>query len=274
MQFVRSYKDASRIYLLLEYIKGIDLELVMNHIGLLSNSDSLFYAASILLSLEYLHERDILYRDLNPTNVLIGEDGFIKLIDLGSAKIVQSRTATLVGLAFYTAPEVIAGRGYGQSADLWSFGVLLYEMLCGKVPFGHSEADPYRVYELILSQELDFPRDIAPLADAASALIRMLLNKLSEKRLLSGFEKIRSHEWFAGVDWEELYCKNTVPPYRPTLKANSEELDELFRDQDIAWDYIIQNDSAAEEESSTLLVENCFSDIQHTVSHHWDQQFS
>ena len=179
MKYIKSFKDEKRIYFLFEYIKGYDLNKIMNHIGILNNNDSVYYAASLLLVLEYLHSKNIICRDLKPENIIIGEEGFIKLIDLGSAKKIQGRTYTLIGTPFYIAPEVIVGRGYGNSADLWSLGVMIYEFLYGQVPFGHAENNPYAIYEQILSKELEFPKDIPPLTDSAIFIIKDLLNKMN-----------------------------------------------------------------------------------------------
>ena len=118
MKYIKSFKDSKRIYFLLEFINGFDLSKIMNHVGLLNNNDSVFYAGSLVLVLEYLHERNIIYRDLKPENVIINSDGYIRLVDFGSAKYIQGRTYTLIGCAFYIAPEVIIGRGYSKNADL------------------------------------------------------------------------------------------------------------------------------------------------------------
>ena len=117
VKLVKSYKDAKRIYFLLEYIHGLELNMILHHVGLLTNSDSQFYIASMILILQYLHERDIIYRDLKPENIMVDRQGFIKLVDFGTAKIIQSRTYTLVGSPHYIAPEVIVGKGYGKAAD-------------------------------------------------------------------------------------------------------------------------------------------------------------
>lgn len=96
---------------------GLELNMILKHVGLLSNNDALFYVASILLVLQYLHERDIVYRDLKPTNIMIDINGYIKIIDFGSAKLFKGRTYTLIGSPHYIAPEVIVGKGYTKSCD-------------------------------------------------------------------------------------------------------------------------------------------------------------
>lgn len=271
MKFVKSYKDSKRIYFLLEYIQGYDLSIIMRHIGLFTNADSIFYSASLLLVLEYLHSRDILYRDLKPENVIIDSEGFVKLIDFGTAKVIQGRTYTLVGTPYYVAPEVIVGRGYGKSADLWSLGIMIYEFMCGKVPFGHSEEDPYRIYEAILKNSLEIAYDIPPLTDHAQSLLKKLLNKYSTSRQSETVERIKCHEWYNNVDWEDLYSKNLVPPYRPTVKPIDEDSDES--DQDHEWDLAIdtESDNNSIDESEILTEE--IKEYLSTIPHNWDKHF-
>jgi serine/threonine protein kinase len=96
-----------------------------------------FYAAEILVALEILHKYNIIYRDLKPENVVVDKEGHIKLIDFGFAKRLSStnnhRTSTNCGTMGYTAPEVLLGSslGYSFPADVWSFGILLCELIQG-----------------------------------------------------------------------------------------------------------------------------------------------
>ncbi len=90
-------------------------------LGILSKKSSQFYVASLALVLEFLHERDIAYRDLKPENVLLDGQGYVKVIDFGCAKKLKGRRSfTLVGTPHYISPEVILGKGYGTSTDMWA----------------------------------------------------------------------------------------------------------------------------------------------------------
>lgn len=271
MRFIKSFKDSRCIYFLIEYIKGLDLAKVMSHVGILTNSDSIFYAASMILSLEYLHQRDILFRDLKPENILVDQEGFVKFVDFSSAKVVQGRTYTLIGTAFYTAPEVIVGRGYSKSADIWSLGVIIYEFLCGMVPFGHFENDPYRVYELILSKSLEFPEGRQP-CDSAMNLLKHILDKYSESRLLETVEKIKACEWLSSVDWEDLYCKNLIPPYKPLFNKHLDDMPPDFMEFDQEWDYCIQNDLDKQSNSSPFPTDPDIEEYKNSIPYNWDNQ--
>ena len=117
LKLVKTFKDSKRIYFLTEFVRGLDLFDVLRQLNLVSDNDSKFYTASLILMFEHLHERDIIYRDLKPENVMVDDEGYPKLIDFGIAKIIQGRTYTVVGTPHYMAPEVIVGKGYGLLAD-------------------------------------------------------------------------------------------------------------------------------------------------------------
>ena len=93
----------------------------------------------MILALEYLHSKSIVYRDLKPENIMVNDAGYMYLIDLGTAKpLIKSRayrTYTIIGTPHYMAPEIILGKGYSFNVDLWSMGICMYEFMCGGVPY-------------------------------------------------------------------------------------------------------------------------------------------
>ena len=133
VKLVKTLKDDRYIYFLMEYIRGKEVFDVIRLIGLLNNSQTRFYACSIMLALDYLHERKFIYRDIKPENILVTDTvriffikGYIKLIDFGTAKQIIDRTSTIIGTPHYMAPEVVLGEGYTISIDFWSTGNLLF----------------------------------------------------------------------------------------------------------------------------------------------------
>ena len=200
-----------------------------------------FYAASIGIALDYLHNNGIIYRDIKPENILIGEDGYLKLIDFGMAKMVQGneKATSFCGTPEYLAPEIITGEGHNRAADWWSYGILIFEMLCGIPPFYCENTE--RMYDLITNAELRFPKRI-PLSDNAKDLIKKLLVKKQDKRLgvNKGFEEIKAHPFFQGFDFEALLNKKMEPPFIPTLhgKLDVGNFDEEFTSEDIATSVI------------------------------------
>jgi cGMP-dependent protein kinase len=145
--------------------------------------------------------KNIIYRDLKPQNVMIDEKGYIKLIDLGACKILgkTARTFTIVGTPHYMAPEVVDGKGYTFSADLWSLGVVFYEFLCGYVPYGDNAEDPMDIYDEIMNKKLSFPGFTKD--KKAKKIIEQLLSTIPEARSGGSFTTLKSHPWFNNFDW-------------------------------------------------------------------------
>merc|ERR1719436_2297113 len=130
-----------------------------------------FYAGSIVLALEYLHGRSIMYRDLKPEN---------ELVDFGCYKKAL-RTSTLVGTPEYLAPEVILGKGYTGAVDWWALGVMLHEFVVGPLPFGRDTDDQLELFREILEAPLQFPNYVSD--ETAIAVISGLLERGPELRV-------------------------------------------------------------------------------------------
>lgn len=197
MKLVKTFKDSDRLYFLTEFVRGKDLFDVLNDLNILNYNNSQFYASCILLILEHMHERNIIYRDLKPENIMIDDEGYPKLIDFGLAKIIEGRTYSLVGTPHYMAPEVIIGKGYGLQADLWCLGVIIFEFICGCMPFGDEEEDPLEIYKKILTDRLIFHPQIASNYKAKNTAAKLLIKNPA---LRGSIESIKTHELFEGVD--------------------------------------------------------------------------
>ena len=152
MKLIKTLKDEKNIYYLMEYLKGKELFDVIRDIGILNKNEAQFYIGSIMLAVQYLHERKFLFRDIKPENIMVLENGYIKLIDFGLAKEIKDKTKTIIGTPQYMAPEVILGELYSFEIDFWSIGVCLYEFCCGCLPFGENEEDPTKIYVSVLNK--------------------------------------------------------------------------------------------------------------------------
>ncbi|GLJ24573.1 hypothetical protein SUGI_0469530 [Cryptomeria japonica] len=213
-------QDKECIYLILEYVCGGELFRHLRHWGRFSEPTARFYAAQVLLSFEYLHSRNIIYRDLKPENLLLDEMGYIKVADFGFAKVVDRRTFTLCGTPDYLAPEILLNKGHGKPVDWWTFGVLVYEMLAGFTPF--QDSDTFGTYQKILKCKLRFPTHFSY---NARDLINKLLTPDLTKRigcLKGGVRDIKSHPFFEHVDWDWLLQKRETPPYKPICNGKED----------------------------------------------------
>jgi len=164
---------------------------------------------------EYLQTKHILYRDLKPENVLIDEDGYLKLTDFGFAKVVETRTYTLCGTPEYLAPEVLLNKGHGKPVDWWTLGILTYEMIAGIDPFNNAE--PMTIYTNILKGKIKFPRDFDK--NAKSLVKHLLVADVTLRYgcLKNGSNDIKDHRWFKNLDWYKLSVKKLPAPYLPQI---------------------------------------------------------
>lgn len=167
--------------------------------GRLSECQTRRIAAELILALEHLHKRGVVYRDLKLENVLIDSSGHIKLGDFGLAKRLHGceRTGSVCGTRNYLPPEMLHGRMYGTEADIWSFGVLLYRMLTGTFPFDGVRSR--EVFGKIKRGALRVPPWISA---EARGLLHGLLRKETKGRM--DLEQVKNHEFFGGVIWREV----------------------------------------------------------------------
>uniref|UniRef100_A0A8D3B773 non-specific serine/threonine protein kinase n=1 Tax=Scophthalmus maximus TaxID=52904 RepID=A0A8D3B773_SCOMX len=195
-----------------------------------------FYGAEIVSALDYLHSAKIVYRDLKLENLMLDKDGHIKITDFGLCKegITDAATMkTFCGTPEYLAPEVLEDNDYGRAVDWWGLGVVTYEMMCGRLPFYNQDHE--KLFELILMEDIKFPRTLS--ADAKSLLSGLLI-KDPNKRLGGGpddAKEIMRHSYFSGVDWQDVYDKKLVPPFKPqvTSETDTRYFDEEFTAQTI-----------------------------------------
>ncbi|KAL3317174.1 hypothetical protein Ciccas_004167 [Cichlidogyrus casuarinus] len=198
------FKNKRHLYIVLEFAQGGDLynqSIIRN--SCFSEHETRFLSGQVLLGLEYMHSCNIVYRDLKPENILLSISGNVKLTDMGFAKRVDLRTYTFCGTPPYIAPEIIAFNGYGKAADWWSFGVFVYVLASGSLPFYHEKDE--KLYELIMQGKFEQnPRFSEPLKE----LIKNLLQGDLSKRwgnLYKGVEDIKKAEFYESINWMGLY---------------------------------------------------------------------
>lgn len=216
-----TFQDQQNLFMLLEYAIGGELFTYLRRAGRFPLGTTKFYAAEIVLALEYMHNLNIVYRDLKPENLLLDSRGHIKIADFGFAKIIpDNKTWTLCGTPEYLAPEIILGRGHGRPVDWWALGILIYEMMAGFPPF--YDETPFLIYEKILAGNLEFPPHFdGPLCD----LLTGLLQPDPQKRLgcgAAGAESVKQHPWFAAVNWDALAHKLIQAPFVPPVRHSGD----------------------------------------------------
>jgi len=222
---VRTFELPRARYILTELLTGGELLAALDEIDRpLNRSEAQFYAGSLVLVLDYLHDKGIVFRDLKPENVMLDAEGYLKLIDFGTAKKLDEtrRTFTRIGSYHFMAPEIFRGDGYGTSVDLWSLGIMLYEFVCGYLPFGRDIEDStgVEICRAVQTTNLTFPSTF--LDREGKHVIRGLLSKGPERRLGSGpdgYRYLKDHAFFSveGKEtlFDQLLRRRLHPPFVP-----------------------------------------------------------
>ena len=245
-----AFQDSQNLYLLTEFMQGGELFFHLYREKRFNDDKAKFYLVEIILAIEFLHKKKMMYRDLKPENVLIDKNGHIKLTDFGLSKILskdKEKTYTICGTPQYLAPEILTCDGYDDSVDWWSLGCIMHKMLIGTEPF-HFNKDESLSPELY-EKDLYIPDYVTK---EAKDLIKKLLVINPKKRLGSGPEgadKIKSHPYFKGIDWDKAWRKELVPPFIPEL---SNELDLKYFDRGFTDERI---ESYCDEEPSSQINE-------------------
>ena len=238
------FQTQERLYFVMNFIRGGELFNHLHNCKYFPEEEAKFYSAIIGLALEYLHTHGIVYRDIKPDNILIDEDGYLKLADFGMAKMLKDKEKafSLCGTPEYFAPEIITREGHNKSADWWSYGILLYEMLYGIPPFYSKNTE--KMFELITKSDLKFPKKIQ-ISDNAKDLIKKLLIKDQDLRLGAegGFETIKNHSFFKGFDFKALEEKKLEAPFIPTLRGSMDvtNFDSKYTSEEVVTSEISPN---------------------------------
>jgi serine/threonine protein kinase len=178
----------------------------------LTESKTRFYLAELVLAFEYMHSKNIVYRDLKPENVIIDIDGHIKLADFGLSKeLKKSHTQSFWGSPEYMSPEMLRGETHDLRLDLYCIGTLMYEMMTGLPP--HYSKDVNTMYQQIVDDPVLYPPF---LSRSAASLMNKLLWKFPIDRFQT-IEEVKNHEFFKDVNWDDYYNKRVEPEWKPDL---------------------------------------------------------
>ena len=231
LKLVCTFQDKNLLYMLMELCLGGELFSLLHYHGGPSDGRGLnpmhamFYSACTLDGLAYLHSKKICYRDLKPENLLIDTEGYIKIVDFGFAKVIESKSYTLCGTPEYLAPEIVLAKGHNKGVDYWALGVLLYEMRHTYSPYAQDcdVNDHVAICKNIVKNQLKFP---AGCSDTPCAkLIQGLLTTQPHMRLgcmAGGATDIKNHDFFKGLSWNKLLQKETKAPWIPKLKSKKD----------------------------------------------------
>ncbi|XP_015210724.1 serine/threonine-protein kinase N2 isoform X3 [Lepisosteus oculatus] len=216
------FQTKEHVCFVMEYAAGGDLMMHI-HADVFSEPRAVFYAACVVLGLQFLHDHKIVYRDLKLDNLLLDTEGYVKIADFGLCKEgmgFRDRTSTFCGTPEFLAPEVLTETSYTRAVDWWGLGVLIFEMLVGESPFPGDDEE--EVFDSIVNDEVRYPRF---LSTEAISIMRRLLRRNPERRLGAGerdAEEVKKHPFFRIVDWTALLAKKARPPFVPTIRGRED----------------------------------------------------
>nr|AML79583.1 putative LOV domain-containing protein [Hydrangea quercifolia] len=249
-----SFQTKTHVCLVTNYCPGGELFLLLDSqpMKVLKEDAVRFYAAEVMIALEYLHCQGIIYRDLKPENVLLQSDGHVALTDFDLSCLTSCKPQLLipetnekkkhskkqqnpifmaepmrasnsfVGTEEYIAPEIITGAGHTSAVDWWALGILLYEMLYGYTPFRGKTRQ--KTFANVLHKDLKFPGSISVSLQAKQLMYR-LLHRDPKNRLGSreGANEIKRHPFFRGINWALIRCMNPPKLDAPLLSDAEKE---------------------------------------------------
>ena len=204
------FVTSANLILIMEFCPGGDLFDALYKHKCFDCADTRIFTSQVLLPLEYLHSMSIVHRDLKLENILVSQDGALKLTDFGFAKHIKYRSWTLCGTPEYLAPEIILEKGHGKAVDYWAFGVLFYEMLNGHSPF--EAEDHLATYQKILDGQIVYPDKMD--RDAVELISKLLQKDISRRygNLRDGCKDIKEHPFYKkhGFDWTDFAQRASV----------------------------------------------------------------
>ena len=252
VQLHASFQDSQNLYLVLEYVPGGDLMSAMMQANIFPEDTARFFAGEIALALYSIHRMNVIHRDLKLENILLRQDGHIKLTDFGLSvnyekadeglqavlaevqelmnehyKLGRNREQHVRGTEFgtyaYTAPEILRGGTATTASDFWSLGAILYEMLYGFAPFNGKSPRETVFRVLHYNKSLRFPAS----PNVSSMAVDLLKHLLCEPEVRYGFFDLVKHPFFNGFNFEHVECN--IPPMVPVLRhpADTQHFDQV-----------------------------------------------
>nr|AML78597.1 putative LOV domain-containing protein [Takakia lepidozioides] len=263
-----SFQTQTHVCLITDFCPGGELFLLLERQPrkVFSEEAARFFAAEVVIALEYLHCLGVVYRDLKPENVLLQANGHVQLTDFDLSFLTSSRpqlvtpdppvgrrkkskqpqlpffvaepatpSNSFVGTEEYIAPEIITGQGHSSAVDWWALGILIYEMLFGRTPFRGRNRQ--KTFANVLNKDIVFPASI-PVSLAARQLMRSLLQRDPNKRLGSnrGSNDLKTHPFFRGINWPLIRCMMPPPLETPLYLTTREPESGTRGPEELDWD--------------------------------------
>ncbi|CAF3816104.1 unnamed protein product [Rotaria sp. Silwood1] len=216
------------LYIITSYVENGELLSLWLRIRRFPEIIVKIYIAQVAMVLDYLHHKDIIYRDVKMENILLDEKGNIQIIDFGLSKWLSlgQRTTTICGTLQYIAPEVLSVRPYDHRVDWWSLGILMYACLFGEYPVSATK-DHLSMANKVLNHKFNLPLNELENKTDVKELLYNLLEKNPNRRLCS-LDELRQTSFMSNINFDHIYSK-TYSPLLILMNAKHEWHDELTK---------------------------------------------
>ncbi|EAR84529.3 Serine/Threonine kinase domain protein (macronuclear) [Tetrahymena thermophila SB210] len=218
INMIYAFSDRSNLYLVMDLLTGGDLRFHISRHRRFTEQQTKFFAACIVVGLEYLHQNGILHRDIKPENLVFDNKGYLRITDLGIARIWKPENSSdTSGTPGYMAPEVMCRQNHGVAVDYYALGIIVYECMMGRRPYlGRTRQE---IRDQILARQVQIKKSEVPdkwSLEAADFCNRLIQRKPMNRLGLNGPEEVKNHPWFKGFPWQKLINKEIEPPYVPS----------------------------------------------------------
>nr|XP_032801140.1 beta-adrenergic receptor kinase 2 [Petromyzon marinus]XP_032801141.1 beta-adrenergic receptor kinase 2 [Petromyzon marinus] len=266
-----AFHTPDKLCFILDLMNGGDLHYHLSQHGVFTDKEMRFYAAEIILGLEHMHNRSVVYRDLKPANILLDEHGHVRISDLGLAcDFSKKKPHASVGTHGYMAPEVLQkGTAYDSSADWFSLGCMLFKLLRGHSPFRqHKTKDKHEIDRMTLTMDVELPESFS--AELKSLLDGLLQRDVAKRLgcLGTGAVEVKGHPFFAGIDWQQIYLLKYPPPLIPPRgEVNAADAFDIgsFDEEDTKGIKLLESDQELYKNFPLVISERWQQEVAETV---------
>ncbi|CAK59082.1 unnamed protein product (macronuclear) [Paramecium tetraurelia] len=230
-----AYQDKETLYLIMDYMSGGDLRYHIGRMRRFNEEQTRFFVACIFLSLEYVHENNIIHRDIKPENLVLDNKGYVHLTDFGIARVMKPENSSdTSGTPGYMAPEVMYRQNHTYAVDYYALGVIAYEFMLGRRPYvGRSRQE---IRDQIMAKQVQIRKSDIPenwSIEAADFINRLLQRKPQQRLGFSGSQEIKQHPWFQKFPWQKLQNFELNPPFQPNrTEDNFDQKQIILEDQE------------------------------------------
>ncbi|CAD8191974.1 unnamed protein product [Paramecium octaurelia] len=252
------FQDRDNLYLVMDLLTGGDLRYHIGKMRRFKEHQTKFFVACVLLSLEYLHNNNIIHRDLKPENLVLDKYGYVRLTDLGIARIWKPENSQdTSGTPGYMAPEVMCRQNHTIAVDYFALGIMGYEFMLGRRPYNGRSRQEIR--DQILTRQVQIKKSEVPndwSIEGADFINKLIQRKPVNRLGFKGPDEVKNHPWLRNFPWQKLLNKEIQSPYIPSeIDDNIEYLNQISEDNESQDDLIRENKLLLKKNS----VQNLFS---------------